>query len=133
MEAQGFYDIYGICHVPIWQRAWFYWTNVLILCLAVCLVIGYLVMLYRRRLKRIQMPYWQKMINELQELQQQKLSTREQSSRLYTYLTQVLKEYLHQRYHYDLIGKTDAETLIILEKSRFDRTKLEHLKTIFEG
>jgi len=132
MQEQGFYDIYGVWHVPFWQRPWFVWISIgFVLCILI-LLSWYLIKKYRTRNKK-QIPYWQDAVNKLTILKQQNIATVEQGSKFYAQLTTILRYYLQNRYGFDMRGKTDDETIRILEDKQFDPRSLEQLKPIFHG
>jgi hypothetical protein len=132
MQEQGFYDIYGMWYVPFWQRPWFLWTGVVIGVGIATLISWYVIRRYRARNKQ-RIPYWQEALNALGALKQQNIATVAQGSKFYAQLTVLLKQYLQQRYGFDVRGKTDDETIAVLERAQFNPQYLSQLKAILQG
>ena len=132
MQEQGFYDIYGMWYVPFWQRTWFVWTGAIIAAGIAILLGWYVIKWYRTRNKQ-RVPYWQAALNELAALKQHNVATVEQGSAFYAQLTALLKQYLQQRYGFDVRSKTDDETIAVLERAQFNPQYLSQLKTILQG
>jgi hypothetical protein len=132
MQEQGFYDIYGMWHVPFWQKSWFLWSGIGLGVSLLSFITWYLVKKYRAR-KKVDLPYWQEALNQLVTLKQRNIANVEQGSLFYTHLTAILKHYIQLRYGFDVRGKTDAETIAVLERAQFDPSKLNQLKPILQG
>jgi hypothetical protein len=132
MNAQGLYDIYGVWYVPVWYRPWFLWTVVGIGMVLFFLCAWYLIKRYRRK-KKEEVPYWRVYVEQLSTLKQQNVATVERGRVFYGILTPLLKQYLHQRYGYDVTRRTDDETVTFLEQQQFNPQYLAQLKEIFQG
>lgn len=132
MQEQGFYDIYSTWYVPFWQRPWFFWTCIGLAVITVVLISWYLIKTYRAR-KKVAVPYWQEALNQLETLKQRNVATVAQGSVFYAKLTIILKQYIQQRYGFDVCGKTDDETIVLLERMQFNPSKLDQLKPLLQG
>lgn len=129
--TQQLYDIYGMSHIPWWQQQW------VLACAGACLllfVLGSIWYIFRRiRAKKRVMTPWDKALLELHGLENQGFVSVIYSKELYTALTNLLKRYVHERYGFDLVGKTDDETIIFLEQHYFPADLLESVRTIFSA
>lgn len=131
-DMQHLYQIYGMWHVPWWQRAeWIQWGM-----LGAALLLGTFLVWYTvkkiRQKRRILSP-WDRALQGLQDLQKQGFVCVVYSKEFYTALTHILKTYLHERYGFDIVAKTDDEVIVLLEKSSFPAELLQPIRIIFNG
>lgn len=127
--SEQLYDIYSTWHMPWWQSAWMY-------CLlgGVILCVGVAALLYVLRIRRRRaIKPWDKALIALNRLHEQGLTTVVHSKEFYTALTILLKTYLQDRYGFNLVGTTDEEIMVYLERQSFDPSLLESLRAIFNG
>ncbi|MDP3889148.1 MAG: hypothetical protein Q8Q25_01235 [bacterium] len=132
MDDRGLYDIYGIWHQPFWQTRTFL---IIVLVLSGVLILGFFGFMLRwilkRRKKRL-LP-WQRALHELDRLKQQKMVTIEQAKQLYSGVSIVFKSYFHERYHFDLYGKTDQEMLFYLKQRDFPADLMRDIEQVLLG
>lgn len=131
MNKHGLFDIYGPEHIPFWQTNAFYVT-LSILCL---ILAGLLLWIFIKKYakKRSEEPSWVIALRELNALKKNNVATQAQGKQFYGALTTSLKKYLHGRYGYDSMGKTDEELIKYLETQRFPIALTQELQTIFLG
>src|SRR5579872_2595209 len=122
------YDIYSFWHVPWWQTKTFYYALGACAVLALVAIIYALIARYRAK---PQHP-WEIALEVLYALQQQGHSP-EHSDQFYVLLIETLKDYLHDRYNFDVIGMTDQEMLAYLADTQFPKDLLEQLRSIIKG
>ncbi len=126
------YDIYGMVHVPFWQTTAFY-VVVGILAGLVVGVIGWRLIRYWRLRARPALPPWEQALIALNKLCDKEVMTSDRSKEFYDRLTMILKQYLHDRYAYDVMGKTDQELLVYLESVSFDAALTEIIRNLLQG
>lgn len=123
------YPIYGLWHVPFWQRSWFIIATVLV----GLLLFGALVYLLVRRYtgKKVSLPSWQIALNRLQEIKKNGLLSPAMSERYYVQLTQLLKEYISDQFGVDVRSLTDDQMCIYVDQKIPYTDYKEGLKRIF--
>lgn len=132
-EKTGLYENYGLWHVPFWQTGTFKMAvkgglGLVALCL-VLLLIGK----YRAYSKRKKLPLWDQAILELMQLKKEHKVNAEHGKEFYLRVSALLKKYLHDRFGYDVIGKTDSEVIEYLKGNHHDEVLLEDLKVLLQG
>ena len=108
-----FYDIYGIWHVPWWQRPMVKnigWVVCIILLMAFFV---YIIKKFLGRQKRL--APWQVALKDLASLGTPDMLNESASKIFYTKLTAIIKQYICERYGFDIYGKTDREILAWLD------------------
>lgn len=129
-ELKKLHDIYGFRHVPWWQTTTFYLVAFVI---AFLIVSSSIYFFYKKlKLKRFKRTPWELALIELDRLKNLS-NCADQGRKFYFDLTQILKIYIHDRYGYDVMGKTDGELIIYLESVNFPYELLEALRKIFQG
>lgn len=128
-EPLEIYPIYGLWHVPFWQRPLF---------LVVIVLLGSIVasfLMYRAfkkyKSKKSQITPWEKALTQLQHMKQQHMLSKEHSERYYVALTFLIKEYITLRFHHDVLSFTDEQMYKHLEGQPLFREQKEQLKKIF--
>jgi hypothetical protein len=123
------YPIYGLWHVPFWQRGWFI-IIVLIMALFLFGVCIYLI-IKRYRAKKIALAPWQIALNGLQDLKVEGLLLPEISERYYVRLTGLLKEYISDQFGVDVRSLTDDQICTYIDTKIPYTDYKEGLKRIF--
>ena len=123
------YPIYGLWHVPFWQRSWFIIT---VICIGLLLValLGYL-LFKRYKTKKIALPSWQIALNRLQELKKNGLLSPAMSERYYVQLIGLLKEYISDQFGVDVRSLTDDQMCSYIDQKIPYTDYKESLKRIF--
>ena len=121
-------DIYDIVYEPWWLSVTAKITAcivVFILCVAVCYFI------YRKTRKPLVLLYWQKALRDIGVLEKADFSD---GQLFYLRLTEIMKQYLQERYAIHLVDKTDTELLELLKTTEFIPSHVyETMKDLFEG
>ena len=109
-----FYDIYGIWHVPWWQRPLVRnigWT------VGIILIFGLLVYIIKKMIGRKKiLPCWQVALRDLATLETADMLNERASKMFYSQLTTIVKHYLYGRYGFDIVCKTDREIVAFLDE-----------------
>ena len=133
-EKTGLYENYGLWHVPFWQTDKFKLAVQICACVVLLLVVALLVKKYLAYRKRKKLPIWDQALLELIQLKKEHKVNAVHGKEFYVTVSVLLKSYLHERFGYDLIGKTDAEVVECLEqKQDFDSHTLEEVKALLHG
>lgn len=114
MDANGFYDIYGMWYVPWWQRPLFLW----IMGILVGLLILILVAIIIKKLffpKKPKTP-WEVALYLLAQAHEMIDSQKTDAAQFYAQITSILKGYLITRYHYDVAARTDIELIDFMQR-----------------
>ena len=132
-EKTGLYENYGLWHVPFWQTqnfklAMHIGLSLVILCIVVLLIKKYLE--YRKRKK---LPLWDQALLELTQLKKEHKVDVKHGKEFYLTISALLKRYFHDRFEYDVLGKTDAETIEYLEKNYCDEWIVAETKALLHG
>lgn len=127
------YDIYGVWYVPFWQRPWFYWSMLSVGFVGISILVWMFIKKYYGQKSVEQIPYWQQALDQLHLLRQHNVATAEHGQKFYLTLTIILKNYMQERYAYDVRSKTDAEVLAYLKEMNFDKTLYNELEQVFQG
>jgi hypothetical protein len=123
------YPIYGLWHVPFWQRSWFIMVA-LVVALFLFSVCIYLI-LKRYRAKKIILPSWQIALNRLQELKAEELLLPDMSERYYVHLTSLLKNYISDQFGVNVRSLTDDQMCAYIDQKIPYADYKEGLKRIF--
>ena len=131
MDASSqLYDIYGMCHIPFWQRAGFQ-IFVVGSILFFIVLIGFL--LFRRYRKRKKVSAWTAALHALDDMGRSDLMNPSQAKQFYLNLTALLKRYFSQRYKTDVRGKTDDEMVTFLHKTSMPQSVLMLVQEVAQG
>jgi hypothetical protein len=123
------HDIYGMIHVPFWQKPIFY----VVLCVLGILVIM-LYWYYIRGPQRQRSAHaWEQALYELEQLERHGLSDGNQQKLFYSKLTRIIKEYLQKRFGISLTSKTDDELLMLSASLDITQEVRQGLQDILDG
>ncbi len=121
-------DIYDIVYEPWWLST----TTKVAVCVLVfmlCVFIGYV--MYRKTRKPVVLLYWQKALHDIGVLEKTDFSD---GQLFYLRLTEIMKQYLQERYALHLVDKTDTELLELLNTTELIPSHVyETMKDLFEG
>lgn len=132
MNELELYDIYGMWHVPFWQRTWF--TALYLSCLCILLAVaGLFLWRYYAHRKKQKVPYWAFLERDLEQLLLVAQSPTMHKAQVYTRLTYLLKGYVERRYNVPAVGKTDGEMATVLDQLPLDVHASETIKNIFKA
>lgn len=121
------YDIYGLWHVPFWQRTWFKITVFLAICALLSVIVYFLIKKYKQR--TVQLPAWQIALNALDALKI--WQTMQHRVRYYADLTTLLKNYISSRFGVDVRSFTDQQMCAYIDDHIAYEQHKESLKQIF--
>lgn len=114
MEKLELYDIYECWHTPWWQTRAFGIACVVGAFLMVFAIL-YLIWRWYKARKSNMLP-WQKALIYLDRLSGQVVQTPEQAYALYLELTELLKNYLQERYQLPFTSATDQEVVVLIDQ-----------------
>ena len=132
VNTNELYPMYGMWHRPLWQTTSFYVVIGVVLGLVIGLMAWYLFKKYKASQQR-PTPPWQTAMDELLKLEQELTQKGILGKTFYFRLTWVFKRYLHERYGFEVYGKTDEELLMYLEGAGLATDLVNDLRVIFEG
>jgi hypothetical protein len=123
------YEIYEYYFQPFWQSTWF--KIVASVCILL-LLLGLILFILVWRRKRKQTP-WESALDEISKLSVDKCQSKDDFKKFYFSLTWIIKKYLHKRFGWAILDKTDDELIIFLQNKGFDVILQDSLKTMFRG
>ncbi len=132
-EKTGLYENYGLWHVPFWQTSQFKMTMQLCLILVLLIIVVLLIRKYIIYRKRKKLPLWDQALLALIQLKKEHKIDVVHGKEFYATASAVLKNYFHDRFEYDLRGKTDAEVIDYVEKNHDDKHIAAEIKTLLQG
>ena len=88
---------------------------------------------YLRYRKRKKLPLWDQALLELTQLKKEHKIDVVHGKEFYATVSAILKNYFHDRFGYDLRGKTDAEVIHYLEKNHDDAHVAAEMKLLLQG
>lgn len=132
-EKTGLYQDYGLWHVPFWQTYTFIVGLKIFAGILVFLLVVFMCTLYLRYRKRKRLPVWQEALQSLEQLVHDNKVNCDHGKEFYLATSAILKQYLHHRFKYDLLGKTDSELVHYLQQKNADKDLIEKMNTILDG
>jgi hypothetical protein len=132
-EKTGLYETYGLWHVPFWQTAKFQWGVKIAIGIIVVLIVAFLVRKYAQYRKRKKLPLWDQALLDLNHLKKENKVDAMHGKEFYMAVSVLLKKYLHDRFGYDTIGKTDEEVIVYLQNQQADEHIIDALKILLQG
>lgn len=131
LDERNLYGMYPTWHTPFWQKPWFFWTISIALA---CMIVGccWLIVCWWRRSKKNETP-WQCALRVCKQLQKKTYVTQQDAKQAYCTMTDMLKRYLHERYQFDLLGKTDDEMVAYLKERNVNVELLQDVHAIVDG
>lgn len=132
-EKTGLYENYELWHVPFWQTQNFQLALKIIACLIVIIFVTFLIKKYLQYRKRKKLPLWDQALLDLNCLKKEHKVDIVHAKEFYVAVSALLKKYLHDRFGYNLISKTDDETVEYLQEHYADAHNIEEIKTLLQG
>jgi hypothetical protein len=132
-ETTGLYENYSLWHVPFWQTTTFHFIIKIFCLIVLIIVVGLLLRMYIRYKKRKKLLPWDQALLDLNHLKQNQKVSAEHSQEFYISLTNIVKNYLNNRYSYDVLGKTDGELVDYLHDVGADFVIIENVKEVIQG
>ncbi len=132
MNTNDLYPSYGMWHRPFWQAMSFYILLAIVASLILGVILWYVFKKYRAAQQQPLSP-WQTALIELLKLKQELAQKTILGKTFYFRLTWIFKKYLHERYGFEVYGKTDEELFMYLEGVGLSTDLVDDLRVIFEG
>lgn len=132
-EKTGLYENYGLWHVPFWQTQKFRLTVEIVVCVVLLIVIVFLVRKYLHYRKRKKLPVWDQALLELSHLKRDHKVDVVHGREFYLTVSALIKKYFHDRFGYDVMGKTDDEAVQYLQDNYLDVHGIEEIKALLQG
>ena len=132
-EKTGLYENYGLWHVPFWQTSEFKMAIYICLGLFALCIVAVIIKKYCAYRRRKKLPLWDQALFELAQLKKSNKIDILHGKEFYTTTCSVLKKYFHDRFGYDVIGKTDDEVIEYLKNHHHDEQMLEDAKSVLQG
>ncbi|HLW72740.1 MAG TPA: hypothetical protein VKR54_01695, partial [Candidatus Babeliales bacterium] len=132
-EKTGLYENYDLWHVPFWQTHKFQLAVEIIGCLIVLFIAVLLVRKYLQYRKRKKLPLWDQALLDLSHLKKEHKLDVAHGKEFYLTVSALLKKYFHDRFGYDLMGKTDGEVVHYLQEHYLDEHGVEEIKILLQG
>jgi hypothetical protein len=130
MEKLELYDIYECWHTPWWQTRTCMIISAIGAFLIVCVILYGVWCWYRARKNKI--TPWQRALARLDRLSVQPVQTPEQAYELYLELTQIIKNYLQERYQLPFASATDQEVIVLIDQiPEFAPEFKQHVSDLF--
>ena len=133
-EKTGLYGNYGLWHVPFWQTQKFQLMleiSGLVVALIVIVIFIRKYLAYRARKK---LSPWDQALLNLRALKSDNKISVEHGKEFYLAVSALLKKYLHDRFGYDVLGKTDAEVVRYLQEHHdTDQQLIEEINLLLKG
>jgi hypothetical protein len=125
-----FYDIYGLWHIPWWQQPIVKIVGVVAAGIFLLVLLVYILKKLTSRKKRLSA--WEIAKRDLAILGTPDMLNELTAKIFYSQLTTVVKQYMCNRYGFDIVGKTDREILTFLdEQVVFPRDLMSIVDDIF--
>lgn len=109
-----FYDIYGLWHIPWWQLPIVKIVGVGAAGILLLVLLLYILKKLTSRKKRLSV--WDVAKRDLEILGTPDMLNKLTAKIFYSQLTTVVKQYMCNRYGFDIVGKTDREILKFLDE-----------------
>ena len=134
LNEDGFYDIYPLMHVPFWYQRWFLVTGAVVATVIVCVGIGMLIR-YRWR-KKVAPPAWKVALSKLAAISADEALSDQKLRDTYAFMTEIIKEYIENRFALSLRHLTDCEVneiLIHADLEGISKKEMAHLFQVASG
>lgn len=132
-EKTGLYENYGLWHVPFWQTQKFQLIVEIVACVVLLLVVACVVRKYLQYRKRKKLPVWDQALLELSHLKRDHKVDVVHGREFYLTVSALIKKYFHDRFGYDVMGKTDDEAVLYLQDNYLDVHGVEEIKALLQG
>jgi hypothetical protein len=132
-EKTGLYENYGLWHVPFWQTQKFKMATYVGMGVVGVLLVALLIKKYRAYRNRKKLPLWDQALLELSQLKKEQKIDVIHGKEFYATISAILKKYFHDRFGYDVVGKTDGEVVEYLHNHHNDEQLLADIKEVLNG
>jgi hypothetical protein len=131
IAGKEFYDIYGTWHVPFWQTSLFKWSILLLMFLVLFCISLYVLRKYLYPKKEL--TAWERALYALTQFSTMPIKNKDEGKQFYFAVTMILKKYFQERFQIDVVGKTDDEVILFLQKGEFPNDLFPLVQEIFSG
>jgi hypothetical protein len=132
-EKTGLYENYGLWHVPFWQTQKFQLMLEISGLVAALIIIIILIRKYRAYRARKKLSPWDQALLDLRALKSDNKVAVEHGKEFYLAISALLKKYFHERFCYDVLGKTDAEVVHYLQEHHVDEQIVAEINALLQG
>lgn len=132
-EKTGLYGNYGLWHTPFWQTQTFCFISLFVLGILIFIFVILLYRSYILRRKNKKLSSWDQALYDLRRLSDEQKVNAEHGKEFYVATTTILKTYLHQRYGYQVLSKTDDEMVRYLQNTNFDNLLIGKIDQVLQG
>jgi len=132
-EKTGLYENYGSWHVPFWQTDMFLLMIKVVALGCVFLLLFFLCRMYIQKHRRKKLPAWDQALLDLESSREFYMLGNATGKDFYGAITVVMKRYLYDRFNYDVIGKTDEELIVYLQKNQCIQDIVDELAEVVRG
>ena len=132
-EKTGLYENYGLWHVPIWQTEKFILIVKIVAVSLLFLGTAFVVTKYLQYRKRKKLLLWDQALADLNQLKQEHKVDVLYGKEFYVTVSALLKKYFHDRFGYDVVGKTDDEMIQYLQVHYPDAQSIDDIKALLQG
>jgi len=130
VDKNALHPIYGIVYMPFWKTNIFFY---ILIALGVVFIAFFVFFFVSRIPKNKKKSTYEVALQELSEIEKLLYEDNIFGKTFYFRLTWIFKRYLHDRYGFDVYGKTDKELLFYLESSGLSTDLVHDIQVIFEG
>ncbi len=130
-EKHELYDIYGMWHIPFWQRPFF--LKVIAMMLFFILFFGiffFIRWFFKKRAKPLSAS--EKALKDVASLKEQYLKKEVKMSEVYGLLSRIMKSFFSAQFKIDMLSKTDDESIPFLQDLSLSDTVKEKLEELFK-
>ena len=125
------YDIYGMWHVPFWQRPFFLKVIAIMLFFLLFIGISFAIRWFlKKRVKSLSAP--EKALKDIAYLKEQYLKKETKTSEVYGLLLRSMKSFFYAQYGINMLSKTDDESIPFLQDLSLSDTVKEKLEELFK-
>jgi Domain of unknown function (DUF4381) len=132
-EKTGLYENYGLWHVPIWQTEKFQLVLKMSAVIILLLGVAFFIRKYVRYRRRKRLSLWDQALADLNLLKKEHKVDALYGKEFYVTVSVLLKKYFHDRFGYDVVGKTDDEMIQYLQEHYPDTQSIDDIKALLQG
>lgn len=130
-EKHELYDIYGMWHVPFWQRPYFL-KIIAIMFFALLFLGAYFVIRWFLKKRTKPVSASEKVLKEITCLKGKYLNKEVKTSEVYGLLLRSMKSFFSAQYGVEMLSKTDDESIPFLQDLSLSDTVKEKLEELFK-
>jgi len=132
-ETTGLYENYGIWHIPFWQQPTFIFSLKVVAAAFIVALAAYAIKKYIHYKKSKKLSPWDQAFADLENLKKKQMLSVAKGKEFYLALSAILKQYLADRFTYDVLGKTDAEVVHYLQEHKAQQELIDDMQALVEN